>query len=73
MAIDPNKTFTQDEIFLKEIELERWAIRVEEAERAYMNATSSTYITTAVVRANMRDVYRWLEKDLKMMRERVRS
>lgn len=71
--IRDTKTYTQDEIFLKEIELERWLIRVERAEAEYMNATSSDYISKTIVRDNIRGVYQMLERNLKTMRQKVQS
>lgn len=69
--IDKTRLYTQDEIFAKEIQLEAWAIRVEKAERAYMNAKSSNYVQKAIERGNIRDVYHHLKRELKAMRERV--
>lgn len=71
--MDRSRICTQDEIFAKEIELARWSIRVEQAEQDYMNATSRNYISKAIVRSNIRDVYQGLERDLEIMRQGVGS
>jgi hypothetical protein len=62
---------TQDEIFLKEIELERWKLRLEEAKEKYDTAGSGNCVSRAIEWANIRDIYLYLEKKLEAMRGTV--
>lgn len=60
---------TQDEIFLKEIELERWRIRLENAKQEYDAATSRNYVNRAIVWANTKDIVNHLERRLETLRQ----
>lgn len=66
------RTYTQDEIFLKEIELERWRIRLEAAAKKYNNAMGHNYISAANEWCNIRGVFLGLEHTLEHMRKNVK-
>lgn len=59
---------TQDDIFLKEIELERWRLRLEDAKQKYDTATSSNYVDRTIVWANVKEVFHHLERKLEALR-----